>query len=107
MVRLLRHIANDTIIGAEALGVGITRKRALFHRAYLSLFLSATALLLTLISMGWLMFVHIREKSPEQSNSSWGATFGLLKDRTILFFSWVSCLSWALMSGLTLWLQSC
>ena len=40
--------------------------------------------LLTLISMGWLMFVHIREKSPEQSNSSWGATFGLLKDRTIL-----------------------
>ena len=34
--------------------------------------------LLTLISMGWLMFVHIREKS------SWGATFGLLKDRTIL-----------------------
>ena len=40
--------------------------------------------LLTLISMGWLMLVHIREESPEQSTSSWGATFGLLKDRTIL-----------------------
>ena len=41
--------------------------------------------LLTLISMGWLMLVHIREESPEQSTSSWRATFGLLKDRTILF----------------------
>ena len=40
--------------------------------------------LLTLISMGWLMLVHIHEESPEQSTSSWGATFGLLKDRTIL-----------------------
>lgn len=40
--------------------------------------------LLTLISMGWLMLVHIREESPEQSTSSWRATFGLLKDRTIL-----------------------
>ena len=40
--------------------------------------------LLTLIFMGWLMLVHIREESPEQSTSSWGATFGLLKDRTIL-----------------------
>ncbi|MFR5660598.1 MAG: MFS transporter, partial [Butyricimonas faecihominis] len=36
--------------------------------------------LLTLISMGWLMLVHIREEAPEQSTSSWGATFGLLKD---------------------------
>lgn len=40
--------------------------------------------LLTLISMGWLILVYIREEVPEQSTSSWGATFGLLKDRTIL-----------------------
>ena len=40
--------------------------------------------LLTLISMGWLMFARIHEEAPEQSTSSWGATFGLLKDRTIL-----------------------
>ena len=37
---------------------------------------------LTLLSTFWLMAVHIREEAPEQA-SSWGATFGLLKDRTI------------------------
>ena len=40
--------------------------------------------LLTLISMGWLMMVHVKEEAPEQETSSWGATFGLLRDRTIL-----------------------
>lgn len=39
--------------------------------------------LLTLLSTLWLMVVHIREEEPEQAASSWGATFGLLKDRTI------------------------
>lgn len=39
--------------------------------------------LLTLLSTLWLMVVHIREEAPEQAASSWGATFGLLKDRTI------------------------
>ena len=37
---------------------------------------------LTLLSTFWLMAVHIREEAPEQA-SSWGATCGLLKDRTI------------------------
>ena len=37
---------------------------------------------LTLLSTFWLMAVHIREEAPEQA-SSWGATFGLLKNRTI------------------------
>ena len=40
--------------------------------------------LLTLISMGWLMMGHVKEEAPEQETSSWGATFGLLRDRTIL-----------------------
>lgn len=39
--------------------------------------------LLTVISMGWLMMVTVREEAPERVTSSWGATFGLLKDRTI------------------------
>lgn len=39
--------------------------------------------LLTLLSTLWLMVVHIREEEPEQAAFSWGATFGLLKDRTI------------------------
>lgn len=39
--------------------------------------------LLTVISMGWLMMVTVREEEPERVTSSWGATFGLLKDRTI------------------------
>lgn len=39
--------------------------------------------LLTLLSTVWLTFVHIREEEPERAASSWGATFGLLKDRTI------------------------
>jgi len=40
--------------------------------------------LLTLISMGWLMIVHVQEEASEQATSSWGATFGLLRDKTIL-----------------------
>lgn len=40
--------------------------------------------LLTFISMGWLMIVHVQEEAPEQATSSWGATFGLLRDKTIL-----------------------
>lgn len=32
----------------------------------------------------WLAAVHVQEEEPEYSASSWGATFGLLKDRTIL-----------------------
>lgn len=61
--------------------------------------------LLTLISMGWLILVYIREEVPEQSTSSWGATFGLLKDRTILSAFFGNCIcSWVWMSGLTRWL---
>ena len=40
--------------------------------------------LLTLLSMCWLLFVPIPEETSGQLTSSWGATFCLLKDRTIL-----------------------
>lgn len=39
---------------------------------------------LTLVSSLWLAAVQVQEEAPEYSASSWGATFGLLKDRTIL-----------------------
>ncbi len=40
--------------------------------------------LLTLVSTVWLLLAQVREESPKESTSSWGATFGLLKDRTVL-----------------------
>ncbi len=42
--------------------------------------------LLTLVSTVWLLLAQVREESPKESTSSWGATFGLLKDRTVLLF---------------------